>query len=481
MAGQVLPMLVALASIPWLIRLVGLERFGFIALSWVLIGYASLFDLGIGRAVIRTMSSKLVSGDAQGAIDSGRTGLSFLLLFGLVLGAMTALFAPLLIARVLVVPAALHDEALLALHLLAVSLPFVMLTSGYIGVLTAHEAFKQLNLIRALFSVLSYLLPLGIALGGMVALPAVVGTILALRVVGTVAFAWACRARCGFRWSPKWPDRALAVELLSLGGWMSVSNVVGPILTYLDRLLIGALIPLREVGIYSAPYDLVNRMLVIPYSVVSAYFPMATALRPGSPEASRALSDIVRYLFLIMFPIMFVTMAVAYPVMTLWLGSEVGLPAAAVLQILVAGVFLNALTQGPATLIQAAGQPRDMALLHIVELPFFLTVLWALTSRWGIVGTAAAATLRFALDGAVVYVLARRTLVSDAWAWRGAVIPACLTLALFAAAQVCRTWPAALLTASIGLTCFAGYGWRALLWPAERARIHSLRRPRLHT
>ena len=53
------PMLIALAAIPALIRTLGADRFGIVTLSWLLIGYCSLFDLGLGRALTRVVSEKL--------------------------------------------------------------------------------------------------------------------------------------------------------------------------------------------------------------------------------------------------------------------------------------------------------------------------------------------------------------------------------------------------------------------------------------
>ena len=471
LAGQAVPLLVAIAAIPWLIHWVGLERFGFIALAWVLIGYAGLFDLGIGRALIRTVSARLAQGDTPGADGSGRTGLTFLLGLGLLAGGLTALLAPSLVSHVLVVPPALQAEAEGAMFMLALSLPFVMLTSGYVAVLSAHQAFKLLNLIRGSFSVLSYLLPLALAAAGQVSLPAVVGTIVVLRIVGTLAFAVVCSARLGFRWRVDRPDRRLSLELLSLGGWMSVSNIVSPLLSYLDRLLIGALVPLRSVGIYAAPYDLLARLMVLPYAVVAAFFPIATAIEPGTPMASKALCDISRYLFLLMFPLLFAAMALAQPAMGLWLGPEIGAQAAAVLQILVVGVFFNALAQGPATLIQAAGRPRDMAILHLLELPLFLLLLWQLTVRWGITGTAVAATLRLSLDAAAVFVLALRSFVARPWPWRGAVVPALMAATLLGLAQPCRDWPAAAAVLLVGGAVFVLLAWKLLLLPGEQQRI----------
>ncbi len=48
--GNGAPMVVAVFCIPILIRGLGKDQFGVLALAWALIGYASLFDLGLGRA-----------------------------------------------------------------------------------------------------------------------------------------------------------------------------------------------------------------------------------------------------------------------------------------------------------------------------------------------------------------------------------------------------------------------------------------------
>ncbi len=476
LVGQALPLLVAVAAIPWLIGLIGLERFGFLALAWVLVGYAGLFDLGIGRAVIRTVAERLGAGDHEGARRLATAGLSFLLLLGLAVGAVGLLLAPWLVHRVLDVPPALQPEALLALRLLALSMPFVMLSNGYVGVLSAHEGFKRLNLVRAALSLASYGLPLGMALAGMVTLPAVVGTIVLVRVLGTAAFADACRRDSGFRWRPARPAAAEAHALLRLGGWMSVSNLVSPLLSQLDRLIVGALVPLREVGIYAAPSDLMSRLMALPYAIVGAFFPQASQIAPGGAEAGQALANLTRWLFLVMLPPLVVVMALAQPAMLLWLGPAIGGDAALVLQLLVPGVLANTVAQAPATLIQAAGRPRDMALLHLLELPLFLGLLWLLTARYGIVGTALAASLRLMLDAVAVFVLARLGGLAAGWRCRGAVLPGLAALVVLAAASLCRSWPVALAAALLGAGAVAVLAWRLGLRPHERERLRAFGR-----
>jgi O-antigen/teichoic acid export membrane protein len=474
LAGQLLPLLVAVATIPLLIRALGLDRFGFLALAWVLVGYASLFDLGIGRALVRAVAARLASGHAAAADATARAGLSLLLGLGLVAATLLALAAEPVVLQLFRVPSALQAEALTATRLLALSLPFVMLTAGFTGVLQAHQAFRPLNLVRMAFSVASYLLPLALALAGLVQLQWVVAGVVAVRVLGSLGFAVATRRHCGLRWWPAWPAHGELRELASLGGWIGVSNIIGPLLTYLDRLLIGALVPLRAVGLYSAPYDLVSRTLVLPYAMASTFFPNLAALSPGSPKATAALSQLCRWLYLTMFPVLLAMMALAQPGMRLWLGAEGGDEAALVLQLLVAGVFVNTLAQGPATLVQAAGRPRDMALLHLAELlPFLLLLAW-LTARFGIVGTALAATLRFVFDALAMAVIAQRSLRLPAWRWRALWLPAAVTTLLFALAAACRTAGHALALLLPGLPAWAWWAWRQLLQPHERQRLLAL-------
>jgi len=60
--GNGAPMFVAVFSIPILIHGLGKDRFGVLALAWALIGYASLFDLGLGRALTQLVARKWAPG-----------------------------------------------------------------------------------------------------------------------------------------------------------------------------------------------------------------------------------------------------------------------------------------------------------------------------------------------------------------------------------------------------------------------------------
>ena len=42
--GQVIPLLVGVASMPYVIRHMGPDRFGLLSLAWIVVGYFAVFD-----------------------------------------------------------------------------------------------------------------------------------------------------------------------------------------------------------------------------------------------------------------------------------------------------------------------------------------------------------------------------------------------------------------------------------------------------
>ncbi|MDP2006729.1 MAG: flippase [Rubrivivax sp.] len=480
-AGQMAPLAVGVLTLPLLIRLVGLERFGFITLVWVLVGYASIFDFGIGRALVRTVAAHLAQGRTAAAEASAHAGLVFLGLFGVLMALALAPASAWVVGSALKLPAELVPEAVPAMALLAASLPFVMLTTGFGGVMSAHQRFKALNLIRIALGVASYVGPVAMAALLSPRLDAVVAVVLLLRVLGTAAHAWACAGQCGWRPRAAWPAREASRELFQLGGWIAVSNFLSPMLSYLDRLLIAALLPVRAVAIYATPYDVLIKAMVLPSSIMAALFPLASGLARGGPPAQRLLRDSVRLLFIAMFPVIFAFVVFARPGLESWLGGEIAELGAPVMQILAIGMLLNALAQGPAMLIQAAGEPRWMALLHLAELPLFVGLLWWLTLHYGVIGTALASSLRNGIDAAIVFGLAQRRVAMGALHWRGALLPGALAGALLAAGLWPTGWVQAGAVGGVGLALFAAYAWVGLLRPEERSRLLALRRPGLKT
>src|SRR5262245_54158241 len=127
--GQLLPMAVGLVAVPPLVRLLGVDRFGVLSLAWIVIGYFSLFDLGMGRALTKLVADKLAANDEQSIPPLVWTSLLLLLLLGVVGGLATLSVSPWLVHTALKIPAQLQAETLYTFELLSASIPIVTVTS----------------------------------------------------------------------------------------------------------------------------------------------------------------------------------------------------------------------------------------------------------------------------------------------------------------------------------------------------------------
>ena len=478
--GQVVPMLAAVVAIPILIQHLGASRFGVLTLAWAAIGYFNLFDLGLGRALTQIVAARLGSEQESAELTTvAWTALALMLLLGVLGGLVLAAVTPWIVRTGLNIPPSLIAESIGAFYLLAASLPFVVTTAGLRGLLEAHQQFGAATALRiplALFTFIGPLLVLPFSNG----LEPIVALLLVGRAITWFAHLVVCLRRYDYLRTAFRLRRGVVGPLLRFGGWMTVSNVVSPIMAYLDRFLIGAILPLAAVAYYVTPYELVTKLLVVPQAMVVAAFPALAASYASDPRRTAAMFErTLRVVLLLMFPVLLAVVMFSREALTLWVGAKIAEQSTSVLQWLAVGVFINAMAQAPLVVLQSTGRPDLTAKLHLLELPLYLVALWFLAQRYGIVGVAIAWSARAAVDAVAMLVLAAR---------RVPEVPRQIRLALWAVVVV----PAVLGVAaqipdvamkSIGLlgvlTAFGFFGWTYFVLPAERTGLREwLRLPR---
>jgi O-antigen/teichoic acid export membrane protein len=473
--GSGAPMVVAVFCIPILIRVLGKERFGVLTLAWALIGYASLFDLGLGRALTQLVAKKLGAGEDREIPTLVWTSLLLMLLLGMLGAAAVGLLSPWLVHRALNVPRALQHETLQSFYLLGLSIPVIISTAGLRGLLEAHQRFGLINALRIPMGVFTFAGPL-LILPFSKSLVSVVATLVAARIVG-----WAAHLVLCLRVVPEL-GRAIACHrpalgpLLRFGGWMTVSNVVSPLMVTLDRFLIGAMVSLAAVAYYVTPFEVVTKCLLLPGALVGVMFPAFSASFAHDGERAELLfGRSLKSLFLVLFPIMLCTVALAQDGLRLWLGSEFAQHSFRVLQYLAVGVFINSLAYVPFALLQGAGRPDLTATLHLMELPLYLGLLWWLIRVGGIDGAAIAWSVRVAVDALFLFVLARRYLSGKSpIRLRTALLPIVALLILALAALLKGPIVKGLFLLGT-ILCFVLVTWFRILTPEERTLAQSYR------
>ena len=473
--GNGAPMAVAVFCIPVLIRGLGKDRFGVLTLAWALIGYASLFDLGLGRALTQLVAQKLGEGREEEIPSLAWTSLILMLLLGLVGSLTVILIAPVVVEHGLKVSLALQSETVQAFRILAISIPFVITNAGLRGLLEAHQQFRLISALRFPAGVFTFAGPLLVLPYSHSVVP-VVGTLVVGRIVLWAAYLLLCvRVLPQFGRAVVW-ERASIRPLLSFGGWMTVTNVVSPLLVTLDRFLVGALVSMTAVAYYASPYEVVTKLLLVPGALMGVMFPAFSTGYVQDPKRTAALyARSIKVLVLVLFPIMLCSVALASDGLKLWLGADFAQHSFRVFQFLAVGVFINSLAQVPFTLIQGVGRPDITAKLHLIELPLYLgTLCWMIRMR-GIEGAALAWTLRVAFDAVFLFALSRRFLFGAGLVRMRTFLLPGLAMMTFAAAALLNGYIIKTLFLAIFLLGFAIIMWFRILTPDERKLAQSYR------
>jgi len=236
--GESTPVLAAVFAIPILVQSLGADRFGVLMLCWMIAGYFGLFDFGLGRALTKLMAREMSLAHHGESASLFWTALMMMLAFGAGAAVILAILAPWLAHSALRIPIALQPETLAGFYVIALGLPFLVSASALRAALTAAERFDLLNTIRTPAGILSFaapllMLPFTHRLGWLIA------TLMLNRIIS-----WAIYFGVVLRAMPSLSsrisfDRAAVRPLLGFGGWITISNLITPLMVYLDRFVIG--------------------------------------------------------------------------------------------------------------------------------------------------------------------------------------------------------------------------------------------------
>ena len=460
LAAQVIPAIAGVAAIPFIVRGLGVERFGVLTLAWVVIGYFSLFDLGLGRAITK-FAAELLPTAARADIDRLLWTAWYLMLALGGIGAVAlAVAAPWLVRTAIKLPPDLEPETMQTFYLLALSIPIVVLTAGLRGLLEAAQQFRLTSLVKIPTGLLTFIIPL-VVLRFTPNLAVVVLALIVVRVVGAVVYAVMCQRSVHRHHAPTPLDRRAARALLGFGAWMTVSNVVSPLMVSVDRFFVGAFLTVSAVAYYATPFEAVTKLLIIPGAITAVLFPaFSTASRIDPAKMVGLFRTGSRAIFVSVYPMAFVVITFAPELLRVWLGSVFAVQSADVLRWLALGVLTNSLATLPFALLQGVGRSDTTAKIHLLEAPVYLVLMIWLIRGYGINGAAIAWCARSMLDMALLYWSAARYLRPAAPGWlRDMTIVAALTPVMGAAFLVQTPLQKVFLT-TILVILFAVLTWR---------------------
>ena len=404
LTGSIAPLLAGIALIPYTLAQLGGEAFGVLTLIWGLIGYFSLFDFGVGRALTFQLSRLAANGQEADIGSVLRAGLLVTLGTGLLGVLLIGALASHLATQWLKISPLLQSDAHQAFLIAALGILPTTLASGMRGAMEGLDQFAASNLGRIVLGFWMFALPAWsvYAHGPNLALIAwylVLGRCMVLTLM-------ALHMRQHLFDSSAALDKKHFQGLWNYGFWVTVTSIVGPLMVYGDRFFVSAAVGAEQLPLYAIPQEALLRLLLIPMALTGALLPRLAAM--DDVQTVQAYKQTYRLVAFVMLAVSVAAALAAYPVLSVWITKDFAHDAMPVVLILCVGVWINSLASVPFILLQAKGNPRVTALFHLAELVLYLTLIWVLAAHYGLIGAAMAWLARVILDWVLLHCAVRR-------------------------------------------------------------------------
>jgi O-antigen/teichoic acid export membrane protein len=404
LVGALLPLLLSLATVPAYLHVVGEARYGVLAVVWVVLGYFGVFDLGLTRATANQIA-RMRNEPPAARERVFWTALSLNATLGIIGGVIFFFVGRVLLENLLKVAPDLRSEAVAALPWLAFAVPLTTVTFVLVGTLEGREKFLMINSLGIAALAMFQLIPLAYAYWVSPSLTGIIMSATLALLVSTALSFIVTAVSLPVRNRPRIDAERMGV-LLRYGGWITVSGLVSPFLTVVDRVVVGSVLGAKAVTRYTVPFALVSRVKILSDSLARTIFPRLSMLDRN--DAARVSRESLHALAAVMTVLTVVGAVTLDPFLRVWVGSDIASSSAPVGEILLLGFWLNSLAVVPFAFLQAQGRPDLPAKFHVLELAPYIGGLVLGLHVAGIQGAAWAWSGRAAADAVFLFWAARK-------------------------------------------------------------------------
>ena len=386
--GMLIPGLISIPAMGYLSRGLDVEFFGLLMLIFSILGYSGLFDAGISRAVIRKIA---IVDDIK--VESEIMGTALISVFLLSIIALLAVFFNADgITSLLNVGYNKQKEVIVSIKLLSFIIPFFLIGTISFSFLEGKQRFFELNKYKVLTGILITTFPVIFVYFYHSLFSAIFGLFISRVIVSIISF-YSCfkylkKEVFVFKWN-------VFIELITFGGWVSLSNIISPLMVSSDRFILSNYIGADKVAFFTAPMDLIQKVSIIPGALSKTIYPYFS-----KSDNLKNKVEFNIYISLVFVLLCFLIPLFLYSenILSLWLGHEYGNQSYITLRILIVGFFFNALAQIPFSKIQAIGLSKTTALIHLIEIIPYIIMLIILIREYGMIGAAVAWSVRVFID-----------------------------------------------------------------------------------
>ena len=395
--SQIVVIVLAIIVIPVVVKQLSMEEFGVLSLLWGVIGYFSLFDFGLSRAVTKYVAEIKNSNSSFDTTKAIQNSILLSIIIGIVSGILFFLFSNLVVKEWLKIPEKFLGSSIQSFYIASFSVPAVVIYGTLRGIFFAYDKVRVANLFQLSMGILQWsgtliCVLLGFHLVEIIFVTVVVRIFIA--VIG-IFILFKIENNLNLKFNL---DFKIVKQFLNFGGWITISQTISPLYMYLDRFLIGIFSSISVVGFYTLPHEAMSRMSILPTSISTVVFPMLSNFQNDKKQFLKTYTQSFTLLFLLLFSVVLFFIFFSNEILSLWVGEKIAKESALVFMILLCGFFFNAQAQISATVIHSIGKPSVTAKFHLFELLFMIVLNLIFIPQFGIIGAAIVWSLRVIID-----------------------------------------------------------------------------------
>jgi O-antigen/teichoic acid export membrane protein len=401
LGSQILLLAAGLFTAPYIVHNLGLNLYAILVLIGITTNYFGVVELGLGQATIKFLADSSSRQDWPEVTRVFWTSSLSYLVLGVVGAAGMVACTPILIS-LLKIPAEARAVTSQAFVVSAVALIVSLQVGLTSSVIRALERFEWLSRIGVGIGVAQALLTVVLLYFGYSLVGVMIGSAV-FQGLALTAYALLVRVLVPHLGRPTWDHKTFR-RLAGFGAYVSISQLIGPLLVHLEKFILSSLVAIGVVTYYTVPYNVINALSLFPASIAVVTFPAFTRLHSeGNGENARELYIRgTKFVFGSVVPIAIVIGVFARQILTLWMGTEFGNNSARVMQVLAFALVISAVASLPYQFLQAVHRPDLTAKFHILELVFHIPLCFGLISAFGLTGAAVAWAVRVTLDLALL-------------------------------------------------------------------------------
>ena len=393
MAGSIFPVLVTISTLPFLLGIIGAERYGALALCWLILIYSAHILDGVGTAITHAVAR--ASSDHQASRDTMVTGLATAVAVSPATAIVACIIALVFFGQFFDVSEAVRSELIASIWLIGAASFVSGVSRSVYGALIGKERFPSASLALMVSNGGLPLLALLFAhfFGpSMVVLMWASLTAYCLGLALLLFDLWRSQLR-GQRAVLSWNR---SKSLLQFGFWIIATAIVAPILLTMDRMVIGAQLGAIAVAAYTIPFQVISRLQLIPQSLVKVLFPR---LSVAEGDRARRMAFFYSIVMCACFAPMIVGLVfLMEPLLTLWLGSNLDPRSVRVGTWLLCAFYVTAIGQTMAVFLQSQERGDLVAKFQFATVLPYLALLLYCANTYGLMGVVSAFLLRRTIE-----------------------------------------------------------------------------------